>query len=414
MITSNNSIHSRTSSLFEIATLARVIIAFMPAMNYYMPVSITVLTFVILYYYILKSSDGVHAFCSYLPIFIFDILNILFLIHYGFNYTMWEQLYAIGRPLLWALVAWYIISMDSVDTARRVLQTIIAVYIITAMTTMYGCIIFPNAARLMASGMTDEQDIFSQFQRYNIGGFSFVYTLTLLVPLIVHYYKNISHNKLKLILFLGIILGVIVITEYTTALIGFLIGIIPLFMKKTVSFRKILALFLCLFMMILIFRPLFSSLISHLACYFSSEQISSRLNEISLSLAGRLNGTGNTDLEDRMSRWRESWIIFKSSPIIGSPAPNGGHSFILDSFARYGIVGILSLFILARQLVIKYIKPYKQNGVYTYLCMVALLQIIYAIVNPKLYIEVFVLIIPLYTYTYCHYESSMDNKYTIA
>lgn len=408
-----NILQKKKHGTFEALVAIRIIVAFVPVVNYLVPNIVTFLTFILLYGIVLSNRNGLSHAADLAPIFLFDMMNLVFLAYYGFDYVLWEQIYAITRPLLWATIAWFIMSYGDVKLAKHILLVILVCYVLTGITTIAGCFVFPNAARLMANGMSEEQEMLAQFQIYNIGGFSFVYSVTLLIPLLIHFYKDGHCSRWLLALFLGLIFSLVIVTEYTIALIGALFATIPLFFKRNVETRKILITILLGAGLLFSFKPFFADLINWFSTLFDSEQIATRLQEISMALSDNLTND-DTDLEDRMSRWETSWKLFVNNFFIGSPEPNGGHSFIFDNMAKYGIVGIIAMMIVGNSIYKHYYASFKNSNVYTYLVIIGITQLIYAFLNPKLYIEVFVLIVPLYTYIYCRNENSLDNKHTIA
>lgn len=397
---------------FQALVAIRAIVAFIPVVNLYAPVAINFLTFIFLYLIVLTARYGGKQLLGFLPIFLIDLMNMVFSSIYGLEHHVVNELYAITRPLLWAMVSWYVISFCNRGTAKTIFLTIIGCYCITLISTCVGCVIFPNAARLMATGMEDDQFLYRTFQMYNIGGFYFVYTITLMVPLLIYHYKENMCGTTSFLIMLFSIVLLTVITEYTMALLGVVLTIILLLFIKNVTVGKLLKYFVIGVLIILTMGSYIAMLLEWVGNFIGSEQISTRFNELSLALSNNLSND-DTDLEDRMERWKISIDTFKESPVYGSNGARGGHSYVLDNMAKFGSIGIVALYVLYKCIYKNFIESTKLKKIYPYAMVTIMLQAYYAILNPKFFIEFFVLILPLYIYIYT-YESSLDNKHTIA
>ena len=73
----------------------------------------------------------------------------------------------------------------------------------------------------------------------------------------------------------------------------------------------------------------------------------------------------------------------------------GGHSFILDSMARFGILGFLAIVWMFKRLYRIFILPYGKRPEYIYILTVFLLNIIQCMINTISIEFVFVFLIPL-------------------
>ncbi len=72
---------------------------------------------------------------------------------------------------------------------------IVITFLVTAVTTIIGCINNPNAARILATTATSQDSTAVNFNWQNIGGFTFVYSCTLLYPLVILGFKQNTLNS---------------------------------------------------------------------------------------------------------------------------------------------------------------------------------------------------------------------------
>ena len=186
--------------------------------------------------------------------------------------------------LQWPLVAVYLIRRQNFKRIKRILFCALLCYIITAITTYVGSILFPGVARHMSNGrFADENsDLMTLYYSYNIGTFTFIYSLVIIFPLLIYIYRKYT-NGVKFISLLSIISIIIVIvkTEYTTAILmtisSFLLFILPKKFNASQLWRMLI-LTLCV---MITFIPLLTGIMEILSDTIGSDQVSERLLAIS-------------------------------------------------------------------------------------------------------------------------------------
>lgn len=405
---------TKSVSLISIVVIIRMLLTYVPFVNYHCPEIIKLFTIITLYTLLLFNDKGFFRHCIYyLPVFIIDIYSFTILYYYPVvKESLPVVLYAFVRPLSWALVGYYYLNYASDKDARKLLLWLAAFYVITAITTCIGCTIFPNASRLLATGMEEDTLYHSLFMNYNIGGFSFVYSMVLFTPLIVCAYREKLFNRLVCVGLLILILLTILFTEYTTALIFYVSCFVLAFVPKNCSTMRLGSFLIAIVLIILLIRPILADVLYMVSDNMDREQIAMRLREIADSLSGVVSRE-NTDLEARTERWDASWRVFLSNPVFGNGVKGGGHSFILDNMARYGISGVIGLVIMFASLYRKCVCVRGKNNFYIYFFFCFLVQLGLAVVNPKVFSEFFTLVLPLFYLTFISpktvYENSLDH-----
>ncbi len=387
--------------LIEVVILIRMIISFVPFVNFHCPEIIKLGTLIALYSLLLFSDKRFWSNILYLsPIFIIDILSFTYIRIYDVEHQGFIlSLYAFMRPMSWALYGLYAINNYSQHRARVILQWFSMFLMITAATTCFGCTVFPNASRLLATGMSEDPAMYAVFMSYNIGGFTFVYTLLLLTPLLIYAIREKVANKFFCILMLLLVLVTIISTEYTTALLFFIFSLTLFILPKKMSVLNLFAILFIVLLLYILLKPLIAAFFYQLANVVGSEQISLRLNDVAMSLSGA--GVDDTmELNERVSRVEYSWQLFKENILIGTGTNGGGHSFVADNLARYGLIGLLSEIWLFRRIYTTYIAKRKSGDAYVYFFFVLIIQLGLAIFNPILFYEPFILAMPLFYVSY--------------
>ncbi|MBO4693994.1 MAG: hypothetical protein J5659_06375 [Clostridia bacterium] len=296
------------------------------------------------------------------------------------------------------------------------LLTIIVVFslAVTVITTIVGLIQFPFAARTLATISESDDPENIKYAWHNIGGYDFIYTSVLLYPVIILSYKL---KKIKLPVFLIIataLFALIVLSEYATALILFLLSSLLYLVGKNIGARQLLMLGVLFFLVIFFLWPIISNLFLWLADIFNSDVLKERLT----ALAGGITGLENSESK-RIELYEKSIQGFLSSPIfgkmMGSEMLSGGHSFILDSLANYGIIGGAALFFAYKTIYKCFFKPFNNCKDFGFVLWAFAQAIILSIINTGMWLNVLTLFIPvLLSFIYNlnsedNYENSLGN-----
>jgi hypothetical protein len=224
--------------------------------------------------------------------------------------------------------------------------------IITYIFTSEALLIDPYISRsIKSSGIHTEM-----LSKKCIGGYEFIYYITVLssVPAVVLFitkkYKIISVCLLLLALF------IIILSNYLTALIIFVFTLaFSFFLFVKSNNQKMLIVVLIVFAIILINSTLFYNFLLEMISQLSfGGKIHSRLVSFNGSI---FNGIVEEFFNDRFFVMKMSYDSFLQHPFMGISPENtvffgeimnlGNHSYIIDTFAIYGLViGVINCIIL--------------------------------------------------------------------
>ena len=265
-------------------------------------------------------------------------------------------------------------------------------FLITAITTIIGLQRYPDASRYLALAESYD-DAFIRYSFMNIGGYDFVYSAILLYPLAIYAYKN---GKMSLWLFIVIFFTLLVLilnAGYTTALILFSVSSVLMFLKRNLSVKNILFVIIISTILMIIFSNVISKLLNDLANVIENKDISERLRDLSNGTEGIEQGEDN-----RIYYYRLSLKVFLGDPIFGrmfGKLYGGGHSFILDSLAEYGLVGgaiILYIYVTVYK---NFFKQHRKEKGFGYILWSFMQVILLSALNPGMWLYVLCLYIPI-------------------
>lgn len=307
--------------------------------------------------------------------------------------------YSAMLDILPLMVGYYLMEFTFEDENKAVFFTklLFVLFVITAFTTLIGCMQYPGAARYLATVEDASEAKVVLYDWRNIGGYSFVYMLVLLHPLLIFAYKR---RRIKLWMALLGSLAVILVaiySEYTTAFLFSLFTCLLYFFKRNFNTKQLIVFALLMIVAGIAFFNLFSKLLLWLAEVVDSRTISERLQVLATG-ENKINGTEYS----RMELYQMSLKTFFQSPLFGSLTSggrNGGHSFILDFMAQFGLVGIIVLFFMYRTIYKRFFVPYKNVEGYGYVLWLFVQTIILSTVNTGMWLSVLAFFIPVFLKT---------------
>lgn len=304
-------------------------------------------------------------------------------------------LYGELQSFLFTLIGLYYICYCSLFQRKMLLRVVLGMYIVTAITTAIGCTIYPNAARILATTSDTNSVWYLLYTKSNIGGFSFTYEIVLLTPIFIYLLKSKRINFLLGIACVSLIGWEAYCSEYTTALLLYLVCLSLLFIGKLNKSKFIIMVMIAIFLLT-VGRDMLASGLMYLTGKIESQTVISRLDYLIASL----NGTEYSNFSesgDRIALYLSSIDAFISSGFMGTwfKVQSGGHSYILDNIAIYGVVGIAAIWGQYKCIYNLYIRNQKMNDHYYYLLWMFFMAIILAIVNTKPFFIIFTVIIAL-------------------
>ncbi len=293
--------------------------------------------------------------------------------------------------LLPVLVGYYITTYRR-DSLKTVGIVVFFAVTITVVTTVVGLIQYPYAARILATDILKDDFLIITYSLHNIGGYSFVYTVVLLYPVAIFAYKQKRINKIVLIAVAVAVFFMIILSEYTIALLFFLASSLLLFAGKKLNSKQMLLAGIGFVIFIALFQTAFSHFFVWLADHLDSETVSARL----LALAGGQSGLEASD-DNRLPLYMASITCFLQNPFFGTMFryySGGGHSFLLDSLSNYGVLGGITIFLMYRTVYRLFLKPYQKQEGFGYIIWIFAQAIILSLVNTGMWLNVLALYVP--------------------
>lgn len=317
----------------------------------------------------------------------------------------------INIAILPSLTILYIINYRDIKLCRSLCFCLYISLLITTITTIYGNMLFPNASRMMATGMADNPALLNQYYRYNIGGFDFIYSIALLIPIMIYVIKNYRKYRYQLFLLLFTSLYSILISEYTTALLISLIGLSCFFMSSTITKKCLKSYFVVVVIIIALFYTIIPTILNYIADMVGSEEIAIRLHDISDTIMGN-EVDDNSDISSRQNLYMDSITGFIENPIWGIQTIRGGHSFTLGVICYWGIFGGLMFFYMLNNISKLFLKPFMKTSIYGHMCIFYALYIIVLTLNPRTYFIVPMFCVPIVAF-YFSYKNLVSNSIRI-
>ncbi|MBR4762216.1 MAG: hypothetical protein IKZ59_03155 [Clostridia bacterium] len=286
--------------------------------------------------------------------------------------------------------------------------------LITAITTIIGVIQFPQAARILATIAESDSAENIKYGWHNIGGYNFVYICVLMYPMLILAYKFRRINRIVFLITFLALLTLVILSEYTIALLLLLISSALFFAGKRLGEKQLLIFGIIVFAAVFLLWDVFSRFLLWLADVLNSDVLNERLTALANGFTGLENSESN-----RIELYQISLEGFWASPlfgqIFGQHSDFGGHSFILDSLAQYGILGGMAIVFVYRNIYRWFFKPFKSSPGYGYVLWSFVQAIILSTVNTGMWLEVLAFFIPA-TLFLIHkpdseetYEDSMDS-----
>ena len=374
--------------------------AFVPAASSHIPGSI-LLAIVMLILGGVILGAGIDKFVKFLmssfALFLIPILYLLqsFILNDGNSFSnLLTLLMLIVYPMFSSYVIAHRYERKIIVISRGLLLYISALLVLTMVTTYMGNLEFPGASRSLAHYREDTSGLLSLYNSMNIGGFGFIYTVTLVLPLLSYWLKT---NRIALVLsILGFVVAILCIisSQYTIALLMSFISVAMCFFPRRIRRTHIIT-FALLLLLLLISSPLIGKVFLYLSNNVDGKIMSARMEEVYLFFSRGEIGL-SSDTATRIGHIRMSWNTFFSNPLIGSNVGAGNHSYLVDTLAHFGIVGLAAVVISFRCIYRKYVVNLKKTELYYYALACYLINIIQCYVNTYNGFVVFTLILPLY------------------
>ncbi len=373
----------------------------MPFLGFRYPPALYAILIIALFF-IFISTEGLKSVLKILPIFLIPLLDVF--ISTKTTLSFFQGISGFLQDLILPLLAIYIIRRNDVKTGKILLLIYIGINFITCITTYWGNLMFPGASRELATGGFSNTTMYLVYSNLNIGGFSFCYTIVLYAIFLIGTIKNREYIKVRhwffvfVIIYLIAICMVVLVTEYTTALLMLVAVLLLFFIKRNFKLKYIIALGCFALISFYVFKPLIVDVLHVASENIQSDSVSHRLYDLSLSLDGKLTTEGS-DLDTREEGYTKSLKTFIKTPFGTWNFNNiGGHSYFFDALSKYGIFGLILLIITIAKLYSIYMKPLNGHFIYGYTFVALLLFVAMGFVNPHLFTDVIMFVVPVYSF----------------
>ena len=389
--------------LFNALFVFILVHSYIPIIGFYTPAvvyaGVISLMYVVAFVVMMGGNRLLKLLMTVFPLY---LVNVLEIIHHSFSGQgfAFTELYGLAQNLLPAICTLFLLEKRDKSSAKILLSVLFVCCLITSVTTYFGCRVFPNASRILATTIRgDDIALYATYMKFNIGGYSFIYTIALLIPVVVYLAKIRKINIIMAIMIVVVFFFAIIQSEYTTALLFSVIGLLFCLLPAKMEWRKMRRFILLIVIGGIALFEIVPPVLRFVASSSESEQVSSRLNDLADVASGDDIGLSvDSDFTLRQERYQKSWNSFVNSNFLGrwSQSNAGGHSYFLDRLAVYGVLGLILLIVMYVSLFRLYFKPYRAKPWYGTIVLLLFLAILLAAINTGNSFPFMCLVLPLF------------------
>lgn len=398
--------------LFMVASIYYIADNLLPFISYISKVYIQIfMIFVIIFISIIDINNRtiIKFIIPFLPLVSLQLINQI-VYHTSNYYSIIHACYGAITFIIPTIICYYLLINNYHESIKKVLIISFILLFITSITSIYGLISDPIASKILAMGGIDEHILMTYYQK-NIGGFSITYMIPIIVPMLIATYKTKKISFFKFIILALPITYFLYKTQYATALLMLIVALLSYFFADKYSFKKFILIVIAIVLFFVIARSLIGQILYYIADSNPSFEISQRFHALGDTMMGIESVTDA--YVNRVNAYQLSITDFFSSPILGqlfSGGRTGGHSFIFDILALYGVFGIVALFLLYRQIYRYFYEPFKSQSYYGYMLWSFISSIVLACINTTPNMFVISLVAPLVAYILQDKEYSVNIK----
>ena len=322
-----------------------------------------------------------------------EMLNILlpFIVYEVFIYVVgsWDillWLYQVLLDLSPVAFGYFVIRKMKYGAAKYFSYVIFIALVVTSITTLIGLAVYPDASRYIATVSDSNEAKAVTYDLMNIGGYDFVYTCILVYPIAIYAFKKKRLHWAIMTAIVVLNFFLCLTSGYTIAFIFVVLSTIFLIFPKNLSVTQVIIILAISLFLIIVLSDYVSMGLNSLADVIKNKDISERLR----ALANGREGLQDID-DDRVGLYLTSLQSFIDSPILGGMINGtrmGGHSFIFDTMAQYGMFGIIFLIAMYR-IIYKYLfRPYKNCEGFGFVFWTFLQILMFSAVNTGMWLPV--------------------------
>jgi len=196
----------------------------------------------------------------------------------------------------------------------------------------------PGLARRIVRADADTYD----YMRRGVGGYGLIYSQVCVFPALLVWIKSAFRNNKScfaigcvwlVTFFMNLLNAGYSIAVFTVCVSGL---VLILYRRRSIAGAVILT--VCIFVVFLDILLSWDSFREMLLAFFDGTKVAAKINDLVSSVE---TGTIEDSISSRITAYSASFDILLEYPIIGSlwHASGGGHSAVLDTIAKYGILG---------------------------------------------------------------------------
>lgn len=264
----------------------------------------------------------------------------------------------------------------------------------TIVTTVIGCIRNPDAARILATTKTSQDPVAIAFLWQNIGGYNFVYCTVLLYPCVILAYKMKKLPLIFVVIFAALTFTLAINSEYTYALLMIIVSTFLLIIRKNMSLGRFIMISLIFIAALFIFRELVALILTRIGEMIGNPTMTEKMTAIFLGKEAV------ESLEDKRGElYMASIQTFLNSPFFGTIARGGGgtggHSFILDNLAQFGLIGAALMGFMYHAAYKVFYRPLKDKPCCSIVFWIFIQMIILSTINTGMWLHNMCLFTPI-------------------
>ena len=293
-------------------------------------------------------------------------------------------------------------------------SVILIAFLITGITTIVGCMRYPDAARILATTKTSQDPTAIEYEMRNIGGYSFVYTMVLLYPFVVLAFKMKRLHIIPTVIVTVIAYSVVVSASYSYAFLLLMVSTLLFFIPRNITLKRFILLILLFVLIVVLFRTTVAAIISSVGAYLGNSTMTDKINAIFL---GKDAIEGFDD--DRGALYMLSIRSFLNNPLYGNfftgRNTTGGHSFILDNLGNYGLIGAGLMLLMYSGIWRTFFRPIKGRPGYCFVFWAFIQPLILSSINTGMWLDNLCLYTPIllcYIYGNEFYLKQSETKPT--
>ena len=294
--------------------------------------------------------------------------------------------------LLPACLGFYLVTHLFFAEMHAVL--LIVMISVTSVTTIIGCINYPEASRTLASTATSQDPMAVLYDWNNIGGYSFVYSVVLLYPFVILAFKMKRLHIIFALLLTGLVYYMVFQAEYTYAMMLLMMSTMLFFVPRDIPVKKYLKTMALIAILVLIFRVAVAAIVTNIGEMVGNQKMVDKINALLLGT----DAVDNFD-DNRDELYLHSLTMFLQHPLFGSLTGGrkitGGHSFILDNLALYGSIGGALMALMYRGIYLRFIKPLSEKPGYCILVWTFIETLVLSTINTGMWLNNLCLFFPI-------------------